>query len=63
MDEVALRGFDARYGARPLQRTVERLIAGPLAHWIVTQSPAAGGLIRTDWEHDRAVFSIDGTAL
>lgn len=63
VDEVALRGFDARYGARPLQRTVERLIAGPLAHWIVTQSPAAGSVIRTDWEHDQAVFSFDRTVL
>jgi ATP-dependent Clp protease ATP-binding subunit ClpC len=54
--QVASRGFDARYGARPLQRTVERLIAGPLAHWLVTQSPADGTVIHVDWQSDAAVF-------
>ena len=31
IDEIVSRGFDARYGARPLQRTIDRIVAGPLA--------------------------------
>lgn len=57
IDEVATQGFDARYGARPLQRTVERLVAGPLSHWIVTQEPESGTAITADWDADRAVFT------
>lgn len=54
--ELVARGFDARYGARPLQRTVERLVAGPLAQWIVTRSPAVGTSIVADWQNGEVVF-------
>lgn len=53
VDQIIARGFDARYGARPLQRTIERLVAGPVAQWIVTQSPLAGSEILLDWQDGR----------
>lgn len=36
-DFLAARSFDARYGARPLQRTIENLIAVPLAKFLLAQ--------------------------
>ena len=56
IDAIVSEGFDVRYGARPLQRTIERLIAGPLSHWIVTSVPAQGTRIGAFWEHGQVVF-------
>ncbi|MEW6733350.1 MAG: AAA family ATPase [Acidobacteriota bacterium] len=35
VDQLARAGFDFRYGARPLQRTLEQLIVAPLARYLV----------------------------
>ena len=32
---VARAGYDPRFGARPLQRAVERMVATPLVRWKV----------------------------
>ncbi len=32
---LARAGFDARYGARPLQRTLEKLVVAPLSRWLI----------------------------
>jgi ATP-dependent Clp protease ATP-binding subunit ClpC len=57
LDAIATNGFDPRYGARPLQRTVERLIAGPLAHWLVTQSVPDDAVVVADWIQNRVQFT------
>jgi hypothetical protein len=44
--ELAARGFHPRYGARPLQREIERAIISPLARRLVEQRPAPGDLVR-----------------
>jgi ATP-dependent Clp protease ATP-binding subunit ClpC len=36
VEHVAKEGFDAQYGARPLQRAIERLVVAPLARWLVS---------------------------
>lgn len=56
VDAIAQRGFDHRYGARPLQRTLETLVSGPLANWIVIQSPVTGASIHIDWTGSEATF-------
>jgi ATP-dependent Clp protease ATP-binding subunit ClpC len=35
VDHLASAGFDARYGARPLQRAIERLVVAPLSRWVL----------------------------
>jgi ATP-dependent Clp protease ATP-binding subunit ClpC len=35
LDHLAKEGYDPRYGARPLQRTIETLIVTPLARYLV----------------------------
>ncbi len=41
LDWLAARGFDARYGARPLKRALERELVVPVAAWLAAH-PQAG---------------------
>ena len=58
LNALVARGFDPRYGARPLQRTIERIVAAPLAHWLVTCSPDHGSVVVADWVQDQARFAM-----
>ncbi|HVK12518.1 MAG TPA: AAA family ATPase, partial [Gemmataceae bacterium] len=49
IDHLARVGFDARYGARPLQRTVERKVVAPLAKWLLRNPNLARGVLEADW--------------
>src|SRR5439155_1026176 len=44
VERVAELGFDARYGARPLNRAVERWVIGPVARLLAARGNAVGGL-------------------
>ena len=45
---VAAVGFDARYGARPMQRVIEREVVAPLAKWLLEHSGKVNA-ITADW--------------
>ncbi len=47
--QVAERGFDPVYGARPLQRRVEEMIVTPLSAWLVTHPEAHHCGLNFDW--------------
>lgn len=49
VDHLARIGFDARYGARPLQRAIEREVVAPLAKWLLKQSGDVLKTIEVDW--------------
>jgi ATP-dependent Clp protease ATP-binding subunit ClpC len=57
VDALARRGFHPQYGARPLQREIERAIIQPLAGLIVEQQPAPGDLARVHMSGD--AISVD----
>jgi ATP-dependent Clp protease ATP-binding subunit ClpC len=40
VDYLAGAGYDARYGARPLLRAVERLVIAPLSAWLLAHTEA-----------------------
>jgi ATP-dependent Clp protease ATP-binding subunit ClpC len=42
VDRISDIGFDSRYGARPLQRIVERLVVAELAKWLLENPVKAG---------------------
>ncbi|WP_367390200.1 ATP-dependent Clp protease ATP-binding subunit [Lewinella sp. LCG006] len=42
---VAEKGFDPQFGARPLQRAIQKYIEDPLAEFILTNNPAAGAVL------------------
>src|SRR5688572_10856331 len=46
VEHLASAGFDLRYGARPLQRAIERLVVAPLARWLLEQPQAGNATIR-----------------
>jgi ATP-dependent Clp protease ATP-binding subunit ClpC len=48
-DEVVKQGFDVAYGARPLQRTVVRLLEDELADFFLRQRPAEGDRLHVDF--------------
>ncbi len=53
---IADKGFDKKYGARPLQREIERLIVAPLAKLLLMQPTLANGTITVDCEGEAVVF-------
>ena len=47
---LAKEGFDSRYGARPLQRTIERLITAPLAKWLLKRPEMRDTVLHAELE-------------
>jgi ATP-dependent Clp protease ATP-binding subunit ClpA len=45
---LARKGFDARYGARLLQRALETLVVAPLAHYLLGQGPGEAKEVQID---------------
>ncbi len=45
---LAREGFDARYGARPLQRTIEQMIVAPLARFLIEHADMTNVEIQAD---------------
>jgi ATP-dependent Clp protease ATP-binding subunit ClpC len=56
VEHLANVGFDARYGARPLQRTVERTVVAALAKWLLDRPTRGSATIEGDWADGRVVF-------
>jgi ATP-dependent Clp protease ATP-binding subunit ClpC len=58
--QLAESGFHPKYGARPLQREIERTLIQPLARLIVERRPAAGDLIRFSCDDGRIEVESHG---
>jgi ATP-dependent Clp protease ATP-binding subunit ClpC len=54
-------GFDARLGARPLQRVLERRVVAPLARYLLARPELAGVELLVDWE-DGVEVRVHGPA-
>jgi ATP-dependent Clp protease ATP-binding subunit ClpC len=52
-------GYSQAFGARPLKRTVERLVLLPLARAIAEGSVPAGSLVRLGAKHDRVDIEVE----
>jgi len=52
---VARHGYDHRFGARPLQRCLERLVVKPLAYWKVSHAQVRGTVLRIDIADDESL--------
>jgi ATP-dependent Clp protease ATP-binding subunit ClpC len=48
VEHLAREGFDARYGARPLQRTLETLVVTPLARYLLDHPALRDTLVQVD---------------
>jgi ATP-dependent Clp protease ATP-binding subunit ClpC len=49
-------GYDEKYGARPLRRTIQRKIEDPLANEILKGKFKEGSTVVVDFEDDSIVF-------
>ncbi len=56
---LAAKGFDPRYGARPLQRTIENLIVAPLAKFLLNQTAKDCCVKITINDNDQLNFKIN----
>jgi ATP-dependent Clp protease ATP-binding subunit ClpA len=59
VEHVAGSGFHPRYGARPLQRAIERLVLEPLARLLVERKPEQGALVRVHLANDSVVVGFE----
>jgi ATP-dependent Clp protease ATP-binding subunit ClpB len=50
---LAREGYDPTFGARPLKRTVQRLVQDPLALKLLEREFAEGDTVTVDAEGDR----------
>ncbi|MBX3747134.1 MAG: ATP-dependent Clp protease ATP-binding subunit [Verrucomicrobiae bacterium] len=57
---LAAVGFDRRYGARPLQRTVEREVVRPLAAFLLKHPDLSHCTLRARLVEGRVVWEIEG---
>ena len=53
------RGFDAKMGARPMQRAVTRYVASPLTHGILSGRFADGSSLRIDVDDQGLILRVD----
>jgi len=49
-------GYDPTFGARPLKRTIQRLVQDPLSLKLLQREVNDGDTIRVDAEGDKIVF-------
>ena len=49
-DYLVEKGFDAKFGARPLLRTIQRELEDPLAEFILLSRPKTGAHIKVDFD-------------
>lgn len=48
VEHLAEKGFDAQYGARPLQRTIESMVVTPLARYLLDQTELRNATLKLD---------------
>ncbi len=61
-DYLVEKGFDAKFGARPLLRTIQRELEDPLAEYILVSRPKAGSHIKVDLDKDAPKLTFATTA-
>ncbi len=55
---VAEKGFDPNYGARPLNRAIQKYIEDPLAEFILNESPAEGSELKAVLSKNKDTIQI-----
>ncbi len=54
---LAEQGYDAKYGARPLKRAIQRLVENPLSGELLRGTFTEGDTIHVDLEDGSLVFA------
>ena len=56
---LAREGYDPEFGARPLGRTIQRLVENPLSNMVLNGDTEPGDKVRVDADGDRLTFDVD----
>ena len=59
-DQLASRGYDPAYGARPLKRVIQQEIENPLATELLRHEVVEGCLVEVDWSDGEFALHIRG---
>ena len=55
---VAEKGYDPQFGARPLNRAIQKYIEDPLAEFLLNENPAEGSILEADMNEDGSGLKI-----
>ena len=55
---VAEKGYDPQFGARPLNRAIQKYIEDPLAEFILNENPEKGSKLLADINEDKSGLTI-----
>jgi ATP-dependent Clp protease ATP-binding subunit ClpC len=55
-DMLVEKGFDPAYGARPVKRTIQRMVEDPLSEELLKGAIKDGETVQADHEGQRTVF-------
>jgi len=58
-DYIADKGYDEKYGARPLKRAIQKYVEDPLAEEIINQKVKEGDKIAIDLEKDEIKIKVE----
>jgi ATP-dependent Clp protease ATP-binding subunit ClpC len=61
-DELARRGFDPKYGARPLRRVIQRELETELSRMLLRGELREGDRVLVDFAQGRFTFGVEGRA-
>ncbi|MBL7150446.1 AAA family ATPase [Candidatus Microgenomates bacterium] len=56
--QLAILGYDPLYGARPLRRTIQRMIENPISSHLIKGEIKAGDMIALDFDGNDFVFEV-----
>jgi ATP-dependent Clp protease ATP-binding subunit ClpB len=56
IDEIARRGYDPTFGARPLKRVIQQQVQNPLASEILKGEFPEGSIVRIDFQNGEFAF-------
>lgn len=57
-DYIADKGFDAKYGARPLNRAIQKYLEDPLAEEIINSKLEEGDLLEVDFDKKNTAMKV-----
>lgn len=58
LDYLAVKGYDPKFGARPLKRVIQSQVLTPLAGMMVEEGVLAGGCVKVDIKKEELVFDV-----
>ena len=62
LDELARRGYDPTYGARPLRRAIQQEIQNPLATEILKGDFPEGSCVQVDYDGEVFTFTREANS-